>query len=151
MVRGLDYYTRTVFEIWPEERTDGVEGFIGQIVGGGRYDKLVELLGGPKTPVVGWALGVERVIMLLKEYNVNIPELKPKLNVFLAQLGDTGKKKSFVVFEELRKAGIPIKATFGRDSIKSQLRIANRLGVKFTLIMGQKEALEEAVILREMK
>lgn len=151
LVRGLDYYTRTVFEIWPEEKTDGTApGFSGQIVGGGRYDKLVELIGGPKTPAIGWAMGVERVILLLKENNVVIPELRPKPKVFLAQLGDTGKKKSFKIFEDVRKAGIPIKATFGRDSIKSQLRIANRLEVKYTLIMGQKEAIEDSVILREM-
>lgn len=150
LVRGLDYYTRTIFEIWPEEKVDG-SGLMTQIAGGGRYDKLVELLGGHKTPAVGWALGMERLILILKENNINVPDVKNKIKVFLAQLGDTGKKKSFMVFEELRKAGIPVKATFGRDSIKSQLRIAHRLEVKYTLIMGQKEALEESIILREMK
>lgn len=150
LVRGLDYYTRTIFEIWSEPKADGF-GLVTQIAGGGRYDKLVELLGGHKTPAVGWALGMERLILLLKEQNINIPEAKSKPKVFLAQLGDTGKKKSFGVFEDLRKAGIPVKVTFGRDSIKSQLRIANRLEVKYTLIMGQKEALEESIILREMK
>lgn len=150
LVRGLDYYTRTIFEIWSEAKTDGT-GLVTQIAGGGRYDKLVELLGGHKTPAVGWALGMERLILVLKDNNINVPEAKSKPKVFLAQLGDTGKKKSFMVFEELRKAGILVKATFGRDSIKSQLRIANRLEVKYTLIMGQKEALEESIILREMK
>lgn len=150
LVRGLDYYTRTIFEVWSEPKTDGT-GLVTQVAGGGRYDKLVDLLGGHKTPAVGWALGMERLVALLKESNINIPESKSKPKVFLAQLGDTGKKKSFMVFEELRKAGIPVKATFGRDSIKSQLRIAHRLDVRYTLIMGQKEALEESIILREMK
>jgi len=150
LVRGLDYYTRTIFEIWSETKADGT-GLVTQIAGGGRYDKLVELLGGHKTPAVGWALGMERLILTLKDNNINVPEAKSKPKVFLAQLGDTGKKKSFMVFEELRKAGIPVKATFGRDSIKSQLRVANRMEVKYTLIMGQKEALEESIILREMK
>ena len=150
LVRGLDYYTRTVFEIWPEEKPEGDSGYFGQILSGGRYDKLVEVLGGPATPAVGWAMGMERAILLLKENNINVPESKAKPKVFMIQLGDTAKKKSFILFEEVRKSGIPIKATFGRDSIKSQLRIANRLGVKYALIIGQKEALEDAVIAREM-
>ena len=78
---------------------------------------------------------------------MNIVTIKSKVCAIII---DTAKKKSFILFEEVRKSGIPIKATFGRDSIKSQLRIANRLGVKYALIIGQKEALEDAVIAREM-
>lgn len=150
LVRGLDYYTRTIFEIWPEEKQDG-SGLNIALLGGGRYDRLVDVLGGHKTPAAGWASGIERIILALKDSKANIPDHRPQPKVFLAQLGDTGKRKSFLVFDELRRAGIPAKATFGRDSIKSQLRIANRLGVKYTLIIGQKEALEGSVILREMK
>lgn len=150
LVRGLDYYTRTIFEIWPEEKPESTTPVM-QIAGGGRYDRLVEIIGGPKTPAVGWAVGIERLILLMKDRNIHIPDQHPKAKVFLAQLGDTGKKKSFGIFEAIRKAGIPIKATFGRDSIKSQLRIAHRLEVKYTLLIGQKEALEDSVILREMK
>lgn len=149
LVRGLDYYTRTVFELWPEEKP-GEETIQSALCAGGRYDKLVNLLGGPKTPAAGWAMGVERVIMALKTAGVNVPSAKVQPRVFIAQLGEFGKRKSLVLFEEFRKAGIAAKASLGRDSIKSQLRIANRLGIKYTLIIGQKEALDDTVILREM-
>jgi histidyl-tRNA synthetase len=121
------------------------------LAGGGRYDKLVESLGGPKTPAVGWSIGMERLMAVIKEANVKVPELRKNYKVFFAQLGERAKKKSLLLFENLRKAGVPVKASFGRDSIKSQLRIANRLGVKYTLIFGQKEALDDTIIIREMK
>lgn len=146
LVRGLDYYTRTVFELVPEE------GVLPQltILGGGRYDRLVEQLGGAKTPAAGWAMGLERVILALKEQNVHVPEAAPKPKVFLVQLGEAPKRKALPLFDSFRKAGIEAKSSLGRDSIKSQLRIAHRLGVKFALIFGQKEALDGTIILREM-
>ena len=146
LARGLDYYTRTVFEIWSED-----EQINFALAGGGRYDYLVELLGGYKTSACGWAMGIERIILAMKALEVKIPESKHNPKVFLAQLGDLAKKKSLVLFEELRKSGIPIQASFGRDSIKSQLRIANKLGAFFTLILGQREALDGNVILRDME
>jgi len=146
LVRGLDYYTRTVFEILPEENISAQS----TLAAGGRYDKLIELLGGSKTPASGWALGIERIILELKEKNVSVPEIKAKPKVFLVQLGEAAKRKSILLFESFRKAGIETKSSLGRDSIKSQLRIANRLGVKFALIFGQKEALDDTIILREM-
>jgi histidyl-tRNA synthetase len=149
LVRGLDYYTRTVFEIWPEEKMGGETPQF-SLCGGGRYDKLINLLGGPKTPAVGWAMGIERMISTLKQYGVSVPDYRSQAKVFIAQLGELAKRKSLLLFEEFRKHGIAAKASFGRDSIKSQLRIANRLGIKHTLIMGQKEALDGSVILREM-
>lgn len=146
LVRGLDYYTRTVFEFLPDDETKPPLA----VLGGGRYDRLIDFLGGPKTPAAGWAMGIERVIMALKENQISVPDIGLKPKVFLAQLGDAAKRKSLVLFENLRKGGIEIKSSFGRDSIKSQLRIANRLGVKYTLIFGQKEALEGTIIIREM-
>ncbi len=146
LVRGLDYYTRTVFEFVPEENA----GAQSAVISGGRYDKLVEMLGGSKTPAAGWGLGLDRVVEALKDNNISIPDSKPKPKVFLAQLGDAAKRKSLALFEALRKAGIETKSSLGRDSIKSQLRIAHRLGVKFTLIMGQKESLDATIILRDM-
>lgn len=143
LVRGLDYYTRTAFEITVEEK-DLV------LVGGGRYDRLVQLLGGPKAPATGWAMGIERVILTLREYNITPPESHVQPKIFIAQLGEIAKRKSLVLFEDFRKTGIVARATFGRDSVKSQLKIANRLGIKYTLLMGQKEALDGTVILREM-
>ena len=147
LVRGLDYYTRTVFEFVPDESSDSSL----TIISGGRYDRLIDLLGGSRTPAAGWAMGMERVILALKEKNVSVPEIGIKPKVFLVQLGDAAKKKSLTLFENLRKAGVEVKSSLGRDSIKSQLRIANRLEVKYTLIFGQKEALEDTIIVREME
>ena len=144
LVRGLDYYTRTVFEIWPEEGGQA-------LAAGGRYDKLVQELGGQPTEAVGWAMGMERVVELLKAKNAKIPRQKPEPKIFFAQLGDLAKKRSLILFEQFRKANIPLKASFSRDSIKSQLRIANKLGVRFTLILGQREALDGNIILRDME
>ncbi len=147
LVRGQDYYTHAIFEFVPEE---GAENQLA-LGGGGRYDRLVDMFGGPKTPAAGWALGLDRIVMALKQANVNVPEIGVRPKVFLAQLGDAAKKKSLVLFESLRKSGIEVKSSLGRDSIKSQLRIAHRLGVKYTLIFGQKEALESTIIIREME
>lgn len=148
LVRGQDYYTHTIFEFIPEPE----EGKDSQLAlgGGGRYDRLIDMFGGPRTPAAGWALGLDRVVMALKQNEINVPQIGIKPKVFLAQLGDAAKKKSLTLFENLRKAGIEVKSSLGRDSIKSQLRIANRYGVKYTLIFGQKEALEGSIIIREM-
>lgn len=146
LVRGLDYYTRTVFEFVPEENP----GPQSSVIAGGRYDRLIDMLGGSKTPAAGWAMGLDRLVLSLKEKNINVPDSRPKPKVFLVQLGDAAKRKSLLLFESLRRAGVETKSSLGRDSIKSQLRIANRLGVKFTLILGQKEALDGTIILRDM-
>lgn len=142
LVRGLDYYNRTIFEVKDESEI--------QLAGGGRYDKLIELLGGTKFGAVGWAIGVDRVIIDLKKIGIKLPKTREKPKIFLVQLGELAKKKSLILFEEFRKAGINIQASFSRDSIKSQLRIANKLGVRFTLIFGQREALDGNIILRDM-
>ncbi len=152
LVRGLDYYTHTVFEIVMEESAvNGEKPFSGlALVAGGRYNGLVSFLGGPKVPAVGWAAGAERIILAMKNLGLKVPEAGPQPKIFLAQLGDFAKRKSLVLFEELRKAGIHTSTSLGRDSIKAQLRIANRLKVRFTIIIGQKEAIDKTAILREM-
>jgi len=119
------------------------------LVAGGRYDNLVKILGGRPAPAFGAAAGVERIIYELKRRNLKIPEPR-KPRVFLIQLGDLAKRKSLKLFEELRQSGIKIASSFGRDSIKSQLKLADKLGVDYTLILGQKEALENTVIVRDM-
>lgn len=144
LVRGLDYYTKTVFEIWQEKA--GANLALG---GGGRYDTLVEQLGGRPTPAVGFAGGIERLILMMQDANIDVPHVR-KADVFLGQLGELAKKKSLKVFEELRNAGIDAVEAVGKDSIKSQLRIADKLNVRFTLILGQKEVLEKTIILRDM-
>src|SRR3989344_2061878 len=146
LARGLDYYTRTVFEFVPDENASSQS----TLIAGCRYDRLIEQLGGSKTPAAGWAMGVERIILAMKEKQVHVPDSGPKPKVFLVQLGEAPKRKALPLFESFRKAGIDAKSSLGRDSIKSQLRIAHRLGGRFALIFGQKEDLDSTIILREM-
>lgn len=147
LVRGLDYYTRTVFEIAPED----VSGNQIALASGGRYDYLVEELGGKSTPAIGGSIGIERVVNEMRRQELKVASLKPKIRVFLAQLGDIAKKKSLKLFGEFRKNNIPVCESFGRDSIKAQLRVAERLGADLALIIGQKEALNNTVIVKEMQ
>lgn len=145
LVRGLDYYTNTVFEI----RSTDKEGRNYSLGGGGRYDRLIQSLGGEPTPAIGFALGLDRIVLEMKRTQVK-PYQEPKPRVFLAQLGDMAKKKSLRLFSDLEKNGILIAESFGRGSLKSQLRVANRLGVEITIIIGQKEALDGTAIVKDM-
>ncbi|MBU2036652.1 histidine--tRNA ligase [Patescibacteria group bacterium] len=146
LVRGLDYYTKTIFEIFWEE-----EGLApGALGGGGRYDNLVKELGGKPTPAVGVALGLDRIVALMKKEEVKVGS-EPNFKVFLVQLGLMGKKKSLKLFEKLHQAGILAAESLSRDSIKAQMKIADKLGVKFALILGQQEALDGTVIIRDMQ
>jgi len=149
LVRGLDYYTKTVFEIY-EDSEEGQK--LGALVGGGRFDNLVKMLGGRDTPACGGAAGVERIVATLKE-RIKQENTAPVSvqKVFLAQLSDLAKRKSLRLFEEFRKAKIQIAESFGKDSLKTQLRLADKMGADYALILGQKEALEEAIIIRDMK
>ncbi len=145
LARGLDYYTKTVFEIWPEQEIERQSS----LGGGGRYDLLVKLLGGRPTPAVGFAGGVERIISLMKTQKLEVAKQSvPK--VYLAQLGELAKKESLKLFEELRGAKIAVAENLSKNSLKSQLKLANKLGVKISLILGQKEALEKTIIIRDM-
>ena len=145
LVRGLDYYTRTVFEIFQSSGAGGLA-----LVGGGRYDKLIKLLGGKETPACGAAAGVERIVDLMKsEGTKTAKESEPIL--FLAQLGALAKRKSLKLLRDFRKAKIRVAESFGRDSLKAQMNRADRIGVKYTIILGQKEALENIVIVRDMR
>jgi histidyl-tRNA synthetase len=150
LVRGLDYYTKTVFEIFLETKKENEDFSRVALLGGGRYDNLVKVLGGKETPACGGAAGIERIVELIKKEQIRFRTVASQPKVFLAQLGPLAKRKSLKLFEGFREAGISAAESFGRDSLKAQLRIADRLGVKFTLILGQKEALEGTVIIREM-
>jgi histidyl-tRNA synthetase len=146
LVRGLDYYTKTVFEISSQTP---VGKNVGSLAAGGRYDTLSKLLGGKPMPGCGGAAGVERIVAILKEKNIKFAEpSSPKL--FLAQLGNLAKRKSLKLLGDFRKQRIQVAESFGRDSLKAQLSRANKLGVKYTLILGQREALEGQILLRDM-
>ncbi len=145
LTRDKDYYSKTVFKIIPEGSESGLKTF----VAGGRCDRLIEGMGEKNISATGGAGGVERIIQAMEDANIRI-ESRTKPHVFLAQLGTLGKRKSLRLFEDLRKAGIPSSESLGKASIKSQLKIAERLGVSISLILGQKEALDGNIIIREM-
>jgi len=143
LVRGLDYYTKTVFVIKVKD-----VGF--EIAGGGRYDYLISQLGGKMSPAVGCGVGIERIIEVLNAQGVKFtPRLKNK--IFLVYIGELAKKKSLSLIEELRKANIDVMEFFGQASLSAQLRKADRVGAPYALIFGQKEVFEKSVILRDMK
>lgn len=149
LVRGLDYYTKTVFEFTLDPVT-GEEDLAFALGGGGRYDYLVEMLGGKSTPAVGAAVGIERLLEVMRRRNI-VATPKTKERVFLIHIGDLAKKKSLSLIESLREGGIHVVESLGKESMAAQLRSADKLQVPFALIFGQKEAYEEAVIIRDMK
>jgi len=148
LVRGLDYYNRTVFEIWSNEGDNTARQ--SAFGGGGRYDMLISSLGGRETPSCGFSLGVERLILKLKEKEIEIED-PTKPQIFLAQLGEAAKRKALVLFEELRRNNIRVAESFAKDSLRQQLEFANKLGVKVTLILGQKEVMDGTILVRDME
>jgi histidyl-tRNA synthetase len=148
LVRGLDYYTKTVFEVWAEGET--AESRQSALGGGGRYDGLVGMLGGEETPAVGFSFGMERVAEKVMKLNLDL-ESRIVKDVFLVQLGDLARRKLLKVFDKLIDTHITVGESLGRGSIKSQLRMANKVKAKLALIIGQKEAIDNTVIVRDMK
>ncbi len=144
LVRGLDYYTKTVFEIQPE--AEGAQSTLG---GGGRYDDLIEELGGKPTPAIGFATGVERIILNLEKQECPIPAL-PKPLVFIAFVGNEAKDNVIKLTSTLRRAGIRVIEVYGNKSLKAQLRQATALGSDYTVIIGEQEIKTGTVILRDM-
>ena len=151
LVRGLDYYTKTVFEIFPESLDKEQKSKVSALVGGGRYDNLVKALGGRDSPACGGSAGIERIIQESKESSIKWTMKNKSSNFFLAQLGELAKKKSLIVVEKFREAKIPILESLSKDSLKTQLGRADKLGAKYCLILGQKEALGDTIIIRDMK
>jgi len=147
LVRGLDYYTKTVFEVFEDS---DIGKCIGALIGGGRYDNLAELIGFEKIPACGAAGGIERMIELMKKKKVLKTKIKKK-RFFLIQIGNLAKKKSIKLLEEFRKNKIEVLASLDRDSLKSQLRVADKMGVKYVLILGQKEVLDKSILIRDME
>lgn len=153
LVRGLDYYTRTVFEIWPTDESDDDESNEGSrnfaLGGGGRYDALVEYLGGRQTPACGLGIGLERTILKIKEKNISLQENNKNL-IFVAQIGDQARRVAMLLFEDLRKAGFNIAQSFTKDGLRAQLEEANRSKARLSLILGQKEVADGMILIRDM-
>ena len=137
LVRGLDYYTRTLFEI---RSSDGALGSQNALLGGGRYDGMVEELGGPKIPAVGFAMGLERVLLAMSERPANEPPL-----VFVAPLGERAALEALGIARELRGVGVRVVPDTRGGSLKSLLRRADSLGARFCLVLGDTE-LERGVV-----
>ena len=149
LVRGLSYYTRTVFEIIQELPDEN--GTILTLAGGGRYDYLGKHLGSKRDiPAVGVSFGVDRIIEM-PWYKKLMPRILKKPKIYFIQLGFDAKLKSLNVIEILRKAHVPIAQALSKDSLSQQLAIAEKMGIPYALIFGQKEALENSAIIRDMK
>jgi histidyl-tRNA synthetase len=144
LVRGLDYYNQTVFEFW--DQSTGAQNAVG---GGGRYDFLIEQLGGKPTAGVGFAGGIERIMWHMKEAGVEAPN-KDQVDVFVAQLGPDAKKKCLTLVSQLRDLGVHTVGALGESSLKSQMRLADRFQARFCLLLGQIEVKEGTIILRDM-
>ena len=149
LVRGLDYYTRTVFEFFASADSD--EGDYKRLAlgGGGRYDYLIKQMGGKDAPAIGGAFGVERIVQLLKKDKFQ--NNKKRMKIFLAQLGEPAKRKSLKLAEEFRKSKISMDESFGKDSLKGQMAKASKMGARYTIIIGHQEAINETVIIRDME
>jgi histidyl-tRNA synthetase len=148
LVRGLSYYTRTVFEIYSDAGVEG-EGPM-QIASGGRYDYLARQLGSKRdVPAVGFSVGVDRVVSA-PWYKKLSPRIIKKPKMYFIQLGTEAKLKSLNIIETLRKAHVPIAQSLSKDSLGSQLAIAEKLAIPYAIIFGVKEALDNTVIIRNM-
>lgn len=142
LVRGLDYYNRTVFE-WITTKL----GAQGTIAGGGRYDTLVEKLGGKPTPACGFAIGLERVFLLMQQYGVtanNVPDL------YLVNVGELAESKAFNIAETLRSAGLSVVQHAGGGSFKTQMKRADRSGARYAAILGDDEMASNEISLKPL-
>ncbi|MBF8266525.1 MAG: hisS [Dehalococcoidia bacterium] len=144
LVRGLDYYTRTVFEIQPpEERAQST------LCAGGRYDGLIQELGGPPTPGIGFAAGMERMVSNVKGQGVPVPQ-EESVRVVIAYLGDEAKGEALSLASQLRSKGIGAVLAPAGKSLRAQMRYANSLGVSYALILGEEEMRSGSALLRDM-
>lgn len=133
LVRGLDYYSKTVFEF-----VSTSIGSQGTVLGGGRYDTLIENLGGPQVPAVGFGSGIERMLLVLENTGKRIPEEAP-LGVYVAGLDDEGRKAAFQLCDTLRKTGISAEFDHAARSVKAQFKYAGKVGAKYVVVIGSNE------------
>jgi histidyl-tRNA synthetase len=140
IVRGLDYYTKTIFEILNEDFT---------VCGGGRYDNMIEELGGPKMPAIGFAMGIERLIMTLSKEEVQIPN-NDYYDLYIGSIGDNAYKASFKLANDLRINGTKVEINHMARSLKAEMKYANKIGARFTLILGDDELNSRQAKLKRM-
>ena len=133
LVRGLDYYSKTVFEF-----VSTSIGSQGTVLGGGRYDTLIENLGGPQVPAVGFGSGIERMLLVLENTGKRIPEEAP-LGAYIAGLDDEGRKAAFQLCDTLRKTGISAEFDHAERSVKAQFKYAGKVGAKYVVVIGSNE------------
>jgi len=145
IVRGLDYYTKTTFEV-----TSANLGAQNAVAGGGRYDGLVRLLGGPNLPGVGFAIGIERVIELLKLQADDSLKGPQGPTVFIAPLGEKPLREAFRLAGELRASGVRTLLDYDGRSLKSQMRYADKIGARYVMIVGEEELKKKTIILRNL-
>ena len=144
LVRGLDYYTRTVFEIQPQD--EGAQSTVG---GGGRYDGLIQELGGKPTPGIGFATGIERIIINLKRQEIAVPDWQ-RPQVYVAFQVAAARGQAFRLASELRRQGIAAVVAVGQRSLKAQMRQADALGAAYAAIIGQRELKDGTVAVRRL-
>jgi len=145
LVRGLDYYTKTAFEIkYPPL------GAQSAVAGGGRYDGLIEEIGGNPTPAVGFATGLERVLLALEKQNL-LPEMDTQTDAFVVALGEEAQGAAFKLLTKLRQAGLKAGMDYAGRSMKAQMKQANKANARFALIIGEDEVKEACVQLKDME
>ncbi len=145
LVRGLDYYTRTAFEFASDALPPSQSG----LGGGGRYDGLAEQLGGPRTPGIGFGMGLERILLAMEGEGAPMPpERAPRC--FVVTLGEEAAAAGRTLVEELRAGGVPTTAAFEERPLKSQLRMADRAGAAFVAILGERDLLEGTVTVKRL-
>ncbi|NUW45643.1 histidine--tRNA ligase [Nonomuraea rhodomycinica] len=145
LVRGLDYYTRTTFEF-----LHGGLGSQSAVGGGGRYDGLSEMLGGPPLPSVGWALGVDRTFLAMEAEGLVPAEAPGRVQVYGVALGEDARRRMFLLMDELRRAGVSADMAFGGKGLKGAMKGADRSGARFALILGERDLAAEAVQLKDL-
>ncbi len=144
IVRGLDYYSRTVFEFVSTEI-----GAQGTVCGGGRYDGLVEELGGPHTPALGFGMGIERLLLLLKAQNIEIPE-PSGCDLYIAPMGDAASLEAMKIVSDLRSNGVSAQTDVVGRSLKAQMKFADKIGAKYTMVLGDNEIAEGKAKIKNM-
>ena len=148
LVRGLDYYTDTVFELYQEDAEQGAQSALG---GGGRYNGLVLELGGQPTPGSGFSIGLERVVSALRRMEEASPHPPEGPKIFFAQLGEQARRKTLAFIEDLRRNGLVVRHCLGKSSLKAQMELASKYGATHTIILGQKEVQDGTIIIRDME